>query len=82
MPSQLGKPHKVPFSLRNEMKNQIQDMLDKGIIEELTTPWSVPGIFVPKKPKYRFCVDFRALNAVTSFDSYPLPLIDETVSTL
>jgi hypothetical protein len=42
---------------------------------------------VPKKsqdgkPKYRFCVDFRALNGITEFDAYPLPIFDEIMSTL
>ena len=45
------------------------------------------AILVPKKssdgrPKYRFCVDFRALNQVTQFDTYLLPIFEETVSTL
>jgi hypothetical protein len=69
------------------MDNQIQDMLNRGIIEESSSHWSSPAILVPKKsqdgkPKYQFCVDFRALNAVTQFDVYPLHLFDETVSTL
>jgi len=84
----IGKPpYRVPFALRKEMDNQIQDMLNKGVIGESLSPWSSPVILVPKKspdgtPKYRFCVDFRALNAVTQFDTYPLPLFEETVSTL
>ena len=46
-----------------------------------------PALLVPKKtldgkPKYRFCVDSRDLNAVTKFDYYPLPVFDETTSTL
>jgi len=34
------------------------------------------------KPQYRFCVDFRALNSVTRFDPYPLPLLEEATSSL
>ena len=80
-------PYRVPFALRQEMQDQVRDMLAKGIIEESKSPWSSPSILVPEKsldgkPKYRFCVDFRALNAVTQFDTYPLPLFEETISTL
>jgi hypothetical protein len=80
-------PYRVPFALREEMENQVKDMVDKGVIEPSSSPWAAPAILVPKKspdgtPKYRFCVDFRALNAITKFDTYPLPLFEETVSTL
>jgi hypothetical protein len=80
-------PYRVPFALRKEMEDQVHDMLRKGVIEESTSPWNFPAILVPKKsqdgmPKFRFCVDFRALNAVTQFDSYPLPLLEESVSML
>jgi len=62
-------------------------MLQKGIIEPSISPWNAPAILVPKKsadgrPKYRFCVDFRSLNKVTQFDTYPLPIFKESVSTL
>jgi len=41
-------------------------------------------ILVPKKSesgiaKYRFCVDYRLLKAVTKFDSYPLQSFEDTV---
>jgi len=80
-------PYKTPFALRQEMNRQVQKMLDKGVISPSHSPWSSPVVLVPKKsengvPKYRFCVDFRALNAVTKYDSYPLPLFEETTSTL
>ena len=80
-------PYKTPYALRQEMQDQVQKMLDKGIIRESTSPLAAPAILVPKrsldgKPKYRFCVDFRALNSVTKFDSYPLPLLEEATSAL
>jgi hypothetical protein len=69
------------------MKAQVEDMLRKGVIRESNSPWSAPAILVPKKsldgkPKYRFCVDLRALNSVSKYDSYPLPGFDETTSSL
>ena len=80
-------PYRTPYALRQEMQDQVQKMLDKGIIRESNSPWSAPAILVPKKsldgkPKYRFCVDFRALNAVTKFDPYPLPIFEEATSAL
>jgi hypothetical protein len=79
-------PYWVPFALRRDMKTQMKDMLKKGSIELSQSPWGVPALLVPKKsldgkPKYLFFVDIRALNKITMFDSYPLPVFDETVST-
>jgi hypothetical protein len=48
-------PYRVPFALRKEMQNQVQEMLAKGVIEESVSPWSSPAIFLKKsldgKPK-------------------------------
>ena len=80
-------PYKTPYALRDEMDFQVKKMLHQGVIRESDSPWSAPAILVPKKsldgkPKYRFCVDFRALNAVTRFNPYSLPAMDEATSTL
>jgi hypothetical protein len=40
-------PYRVPFALRQEMQNQVNDMLAKGIIEGSASPWSSPAILVP-----------------------------------
>ena len=79
--------YRTPYALRGEMKTQIEDMLRKGVIRESSSPWSAPALLVPKRspdgrPKFRFCVDFRALNSVTKFDPYPLPVFEETTSAL
>jgi len=50
-------PYRVSFALRKEMEDQVQNLLNKGVIEESTSPWSAPAILVRKKsqdgkPKY------------------------------
>jgi hypothetical protein len=78
-------PYRVPYALRGEMKRQLDEMLDKGVITPCASPWAAPVILVPKKspggtPKYRFCMDFRGLNSVTMTPVYPIPDIKSNLS--
>ena len=71
-------PRRVPAHYREEVEEQISAMLEQGIIEESSSPWMAPAVFVPKKTGgVRICVDYRELNKKTAKDSYPLPLPDE-----
>jgi hypothetical protein len=74
------------FALRKDEGRQEQKMLDQGVIRLSHSPWQSPVILVPKKseagkPQYRFCIDYRQVNAMTKFDSYLLPRFEDTIST-
>lgn len=77
------KQYRLPEAHKLEAQNQIQKMLEEGIIEHSTSPFNFPVILVPKKSteqggkkKYRLCVDFRLLNKACVPISYPLPRIE------
>jgi hypothetical protein len=72
------RPYKMAANQLAELKEQLQELLDKGYICPSASPWEAPAIFVPKKDgTQRIFVDYRSLNEVTIKKKYPLPRIDD-----
>lgn len=79
--------HQMPYRAgrkeKEAIKQQVQDMLEKGIIRPSRSPWASPVVLVKKKDgTIRFCVDYRKLNNITIRDVYPLPRIDDSLASL
>jgi hypothetical protein len=56
-------PYRMAANQLAELKEQLQELLDKGYIRPSASPWGAPVIFVPKKDDtQRMCVDYRSLN--------------------
>ncbi|KAJ9536387.1 hypothetical protein OSB04_un000447 [Centaurea solstitialis] len=61
-----------------ELKEQLQELLDRGFIRPSVSPWGAPVLFMKKKDgSMRLCIDYRELNRVTIRNRYPLPRIDD-----
>ncbi|KZR96910.1 Uncharacterized protein APZ42_008490, partial [Daphnia magna] len=74
-------PYKSAWKERAIVQKQVDEMLSRSVIERSTSPWASPVVLVKKKDgSWRFCVDYRRLNAISVKDVYPLPRIEETLS--
>lgn len=82
------KSYRYPQAHKQEVKSQIDKMLNQGIIQPSFSPWSSPVWVVPKKmdasgvQKWRIVIDYRKLNEKTIKDRYPLPNITDLLDQL
>lgn len=81
------KQYRLPQAHKEEIRKQVEKMLEQGIIAPSVSPWNAPIILVPKKSpdgtrKWRLVVDFRKLNEITISQVFPLPRIDEILDQL
>jgi len=71
------RPYRMPPNELAELKTELNELLQKGLIRPSSSPWGCPAIFVKKKDQsLRMCLDYRPLNAMTIKNKYPLPRID------
>ena len=68
------KPYPLQYALRQELKNEIKEMLDMGVIRKSSSPYASPVVVVVKKKdgSNRICVDYRKLNKATISDPEPM----------
>lgn len=66
----------VSPSLKKIMDEELDKMLELGVVVPSNSAWSSPVVLVDKPDgSKRFCVNFRKVNAVTKRDAYPLPQV-------
>uniref|UniRef100_A0A5S6Q6P2 RNA-directed DNA polymerase n=1 Tax=Trichuris muris TaxID=70415 RepID=A0A5S6Q6P2_TRIMR len=76
-------PRRLSPLEREEVAQMIRNMERRNLIEKSVSPWASRVVPVRKRDgTLRLCVDYRALNAVTKKDAYPLPRIDEALDAM
>ena len=74
---------RTPLGFAGEEEAQLKKMLSAGVIRQSVSEWTVAPVLIRKRcGSVRWCVDYRALNALTIKDVFPLPLVDECLDTL
>lgn len=76
-------PRRTPPWKQTEIERQVENLLEKGMIQESTSPWASGVVLVTKKDgSQRLCVDYRQLNKATVQDAFPLPNISDSLDCL
>lgn len=76
------RPYRMALSKRQWVDEELQKLLDEGVIEPSNSPWASPITLAEKGDTWRLCTDYRRLNSITRKDAYPLPLIQDIFDSL
>ncbi|RWS19087.1 Retrovirus-related Pol polyprotein from transposon 17.6-like protein, partial [Leptotrombidium deliense] len=76
-------PYRYSMNQRAEIRRQINEMIEIGVVEPSVSEYSSPVVLVKKQDgSWRMCVDLRQVNKKIKGDSYPLPHIKDCLHAL
>ena len=82
-PPLKSAPYRLAPAWKDQLKAEVKNLAEAGIIQPSTSPWSSPIIPVRKKDgSVRLCVDFRRINKETVPDPYLMPRVEEIIDCL
>lgn len=80
----IHPPRKVSFALKEKLRDKLEELERRGIIETVTVPtdWVSSMVTVVKPNKLRVCIDPKDLNRAIKRPHYPIPTLDEMTAKL